>query len=54
MIYKLLPKLNPAEKQILAKIDADGLCQLTCTENDQAYLKWVAEGNVATPAEEQA
>lgn len=50
MIYKLLNKVD--EVQIVARIDEDGLCRLTCTEFDQAYLAWVAEGNVALPADE--
>jgi hypothetical protein len=33
MIYKMLPKLNPDEPQIYARIDDDGLCRLTCTED---------------------
>jgi len=31
MIYKMLPKLNPDDPQIFARIDDDGLCRLTCT-----------------------
>jgi hypothetical protein len=31
MIYKMLPKLNPEDQQIYARIDDDGLCRLTCT-----------------------
>ena len=52
MIYKMLPKLNAEDPQILARIDDDGVCRLTCTEQDQAYLKWVEEGGVVLPAEE--
>ena len=52
MIYKLLHK-NIDGIQILARIDDDNVCRLTCTENDEAYLKWVAEGNQPEPAEEQ-
>ena len=51
MIYKKLPKFNN-EQQIYARIDDDGLCRLTCTENDQAYLKWLEEGNEPLPADE--
>ena len=50
MIYKLLTK-NIDGVQILARIDDDGLCRLTCTENDQAYLQWLSEGNQPTPAD---
>lgn len=45
MIYKLL-NTNKFGVKIYAKIDDDGLCRLTCTEHDQAYLAWLSEGNV--------
>ena len=51
MIYKLLFK-NENNIQILARIDDDGVCRLTCSEFDQAYLAWVAEGNEPLPADE--
>ena len=51
MIYKLLHKTQDGV-QILARIDDDNVCRLTCTEHDQAYLKWLAEGNTPTPADE--
>ena len=51
MIYKMLPKTD-GEKQIFARIDDDGKCRLTCTEHNPEYLKWVAEGNTPTPADE--
>jgi hypothetical protein len=51
MIYKLLQK-NTDGVQILARIDDDNVCRLTCTEHDEAYLKWVAEGNTPLPADE--
>jgi hypothetical protein len=50
MIYKKLP-LVVGEQQILARIDDDGLCRLTCTEQDAAYLAWLAEGNTPEAAE---
>jgi len=52
MIYKKLPLGNDGV-QILARIDDDGLCRLTCVENDPVYLKWLDEGNTPEPAEEQ-
>ena len=51
MIYKLLHKTTSGE-QILARIDDDGKCRLTCTEQNPEYLAWVAEGNTPTPADE--
>jgi len=51
MIYKLLYK-NIDGLQILARIEDDGKCRLTCSEEDQTYLKWLAEGNTPEPAEE--
>ena len=51
MIYKLL-KTNEYGQKIYARIDDDGLCRLTCTENDPAYLKWLEEGNEPLPADE--
>ena len=51
MIYKMLFK-NDAGVQILARIDDDNVCRQTCTEQDQAYLAWLAEGNQPLPADE--
>ena len=51
MIYKKLPKRDN-QQQIYARIEDDGKCYLTCTENDQAYLKWLDEGNTPLPADE--
>jgi hypothetical protein len=51
VIYKLLYK-NDSNIQILARIDDDNVCRLTCTEHDPEYLKWIEEGNVPTPADE--
>ena len=51
MIYKKLP-LNNDGVQILARIDDDGLCRLTCTEQDQAFLLWISEGHTPLPADE--
>jgi hypothetical protein len=50
MKYKLLNK-NDDGVQILARIDDDNVCRLTCTEQDEAYLQWLSEGNTPTPAD---
>ena len=50
MIYKKLP-LNTDNVQILARIDDDGICRLTCTEQNPEYLAWLAEGNTPEPAD---
>jgi hypothetical protein len=51
MIYKLLP-LNDDGVQIYARIDDDGLCRLTCTEDYPEFKAWLAEGNEVLPADE--
>ena len=53
MIYKLLEKTDSGI-QIFARIDDDGLCRVTCTEFDQEYQRWLAEGNQPLPADEGA
>ena len=52
MMYKMLPKLNPDDQQIFARIDDDGLCKLTCTEDYPEFKDWVEAGNTPEPAEE--
>ena len=51
MIYKKL-RLREGEEQIVARIDDDGLCRVTCTEQNPDYLKWLEEGNTPLPADE--
>ena len=50
MIYKLLPAIE-SEPQIIARIDDDGKCRLTCTEQHPEYLEWIAAGNEPEPAD---
>ena len=52
MIYKYLPAIE-GEQRILARIDDDGKCRLTCTEQHPEYLAWLEAGNQPEPAEEQ-
>ena len=51
MIYKMLPKFDN-EQQIYARIDDDGLCRLTCTEDCPEFKAWLEEGNTPLPADE--
>jgi hypothetical protein len=50
MIYKIL-KTNIEGKIIYARIDADGKCRLTCTEDYPPFKEWLEEGNTPLPAE---
>ena len=52
MIYKMIPKRNAEEEQIYARIDDDGLCRVTCSEDNPEFMAWVAEGNTPLPADE--
>jgi hypothetical protein len=52
MIYKMLPR-QEGEPQIYARIDDDGLCRLTCTEDHPPFQEWLAEGNTPEPADLQ-
>lgn len=52
MIYKMLPKLNLNNQQIYGRIDDDGLCRLTCTEDYPEFKAWLDEGNTPEPADE--
>jgi hypothetical protein len=50
MIYKLLKEEDGIK--IYARIDEDGLCRVTCTEQNPEFMAWVAEGNTPLPADE--
>jgi len=52
MIYKMLPAVE-GEQQIYARIDDDGLCRLTCTEDHPPFQEWLAEGNEPLPPDDQ-
>jgi len=47
MIYRLLNTTEDGVK-IYARIDDDGLCRVTCTEDNPEFKVWVEAGN--TPA----
>ena len=50
MIYKLLRTTEDGVK-IFARIDEDGKCRLTCSEDNPEFKAWIAEGNTPLPAE---
>ena len=52
MIYKIL-EINKFGQTIYARIDDDGLCRLTCTEDYPPFKEWVAEGNTPLPQDSQ-
>jgi hypothetical protein len=52
MIYKIL-RTNEDGKTIYARIDDDGLCRLTCTEDHPPFQEWVADGNEPLPPDSQ-
>ena len=49
--YKKLPNLSSNNKQIYQRIEKDGKVYITCNEDNQDYLDWVAEGNTAEEAD---
>jgi hypothetical protein len=51
MIYKMLSR-QEGEPQIYARIDDDGLCRLTCTEDYPEFKAWIEQGNTPLPADE--
>jgi hypothetical protein len=50
MIYKILT--TNEEGTIFARIDDDGLCRVTCTEEYPEFKAWLEEGNTPLPADE--
>jgi hypothetical protein len=51
MNFKLLPKLNPSDTQIYARIDDDDVIRVTCTADYPPFQGWLAEGNTPLPAD---
>ena len=51
MIFRILTT-NEDGKTIYARIDDDGLCRLTCTEDYPEFKAWIELGNTPLPAEE--
>jgi hypothetical protein len=51
MIYKILTTHEDGQT-IYARIDEDGKCRVTCTEQHPEFIAWVVEGNTPLPAEE--
>lgn len=48
----MLPKLNPDDPQIYARIDDDGKCRVTCVAGNPEFQAWLAAGNTPLPADE--
>lgn len=51
MIFKMLSKLE-YDPQIYVRIDDDGICRLTCTEDYPEFKAWLEAGNTPLPADE--
>ena len=45
MKYKLLRTDDLKGKKIYEKIEADNKCYLSCSEDNQDFKNWVADGN---------
>jgi hypothetical protein len=51
MIYKILTTSLDGQT-IYARIEDDGKCYLTCTEDYPEFKAWLEEGNTPLPAED--
>jgi len=51
MIYKI-HSTNMDGQIVYARIDDDGKCYLTCTEDHPEFKEWVEAGNTPLPADE--
>ena len=52
MIYQKL-LLAEGQQQIYARIDDDGKCRLTCTEEYPEFKAWLEAGNIPLPADQE-
>ena len=50
MIYKI-HSISESSKTIYARIDDDGLCRLTCTEDYPEFKAWIELGNTPEQAD---
>jgi hypothetical protein len=50
MIYKILT--TDEYGTVFARIDDDGLCRVTCTQDNPDFQAWLAEGNEPLPVDE--
>ena len=51
MIFKI-HSITENGTTIYARIDDDGLCRLTCTEDYPEFQEWIKQGNTPLPADE--
>jgi hypothetical protein len=51
MIFKI-HHINEDGQTIYARIDDDGLCRLTCTEDYPEFKAWIEQGNTPELADE--
>ena len=51
MIYKI-HSTNMDGQVIYARIDDDGKCRLTCTEDYPEFKAWIEAGNTPEPSDE--
>jgi hypothetical protein len=49
MIYKIISQTELGT--IFARIDDDGLCRVTCTQDNPDFQAWLEEGNTPEAAD---